>query len=44
MIILLTLLIVLIAFEFAAWKWGFNSRDDINSPEWERLRNWIGFH
>ena len=30
------LLIALFVLDLAAHKWGFNSRDDSNSPEWER--------
>ncbi len=33
---LYTLLLVLIVFDIAAVYWGVDSRDGINSPEWER--------
>jgi hypothetical protein len=38
------ILIALIAFALAALRWGVNSTDGINSPEWERRQNWYGFH
>lgn len=25
-------------------RWGFDSTDSIDSPEWERRRTWRGFH
>ncbi|MEO8973122.1 MAG: hypothetical protein ABI406_16165 [Ktedonobacteraceae bacterium] len=40
----LVLLELLIILNIAAWKWGFDSTDGINSPEWERRRSWGGFH
>ena len=27
----------------AAWRWGADSRDGFDSPEWERRRRWRGF-
>ena len=27
----------------AAPRWGVDSTDDLNSPEWERRRRWRGF-
>jgi hypothetical protein len=39
------ILIALIALALAALlRWGVNSTDDINSPEWERRQRWFGFH
>ncbi len=38
------LIVMLIAFDLAALRWGFKSNDDIDSPEWERRRSWYGFH
>ena len=32
----------LLVFEVAAWRWGVNSTDGLNSPEWERRRTWWG--
>jgi hypothetical protein len=37
-------LVALIALALAALRWGVNSTDDINSPEWERRQRWFGFH
>jgi hypothetical protein len=42
--IFLILLILFIVLDIAALRYGFNSRDDIDSPEWERLHQWKGFH
>jgi hypothetical protein len=30
--------------DIAALKWGVNSVDDIDSPEWERRQRWYGSH
>jgi len=30
----------LIAFDLAALWWGFDSRESMSSPEWERRRIW----
>ena len=38
------LLVVLLALDVAALKRGFDSRDGVGSPEWERLHDWRGFH
>jgi len=38
------LLIGFIVFDVVALRWGFDSRDSINSPEWERRQRWFGFH
>lgn len=35
---LLILLIGLVVFDLVALRWGHDSRDGINSPEWERRR------
>lgn len=35
MTLLITLLLVFI-FDIVALKWGFDSRDDVNSAEWKR--------
>ena len=44
MMIVLILLIGLIVFDVMALRWGFDSRDGIDSPEWERRQSWYGFH
>jgi hypothetical protein len=36
-------LIVLIALDAMALKWGIDSNDGIDSPEWERRQCWFGF-
>jgi hypothetical protein len=36
---LIFLLIALVLFAFASMRWGFDSRDGINSPEWERRQH-----
>ncbi len=41
---LIIILIILIALAQAALRWGVNSTDDINNPEWERRQCWNGFH
>ncbi len=38
------ILIALITLALAALRWGVNSTDGINSPEWERRQRWCGFH
>jgi len=38
------LLIGLIVFDIVALRWGADSRDGVDSPEWERRRSWHGFH
>jgi hypothetical protein len=32
----------LFVFEVAAWRWGVDSTDGPDSPEWERRRFWPG--
>ena len=38
------IVIALVALALAAHRWGVNSTDGINSPEWERRQRWYGFH
>jgi hypothetical protein len=38
------LLIGLIVFDLVALRRGVDSRDSIDSPEWERRQRWHGFH
>jgi hypothetical protein len=40
MVMLLVLLLSLIILDFAARRWGVNSTEDFNSPEWDRRKNW----
>ncbi len=41
---LIIFFIALAIFERAAWRWGVDSRDGIDSPEWHRRQLWRGFH
>jgi hypothetical protein len=38
--LLLIFLIGLVLLDLAAWRWGVDSTDSIDSPEWERRRLW----
>ncbi len=44
MLTLLFLFLVLIVLALAAIRWGANSSDGVDSPEWERRQRWFGFH
>ncbi len=37
------ILIGLLLFDWAALRWGTDSCEGLDSPEWERRRNWRGF-
>jgi hypothetical protein len=37
-------LLMLIVLGIAANRWGANSLDGPDSPEWERRQRWYGFH
>ncbi len=37
---LIFLLIVLVLFAVVSLRWGYDSRDGINSPEWEKRTRW----
>ena len=37
-------LVVVFALNVIAWKWGADSRESMNSPEWERRSHWSAFH
>jgi len=37
---IIIIIIALVALNIAVWWWGFDSTDSIDSPEWERRRNW----
>jgi hypothetical protein len=40
----LTLIIVgLVLFDWAALRWGTDSREGLNSVEWARRKTWRGF-
>ena len=44
MVALVVALVTLIGFEVAALRWGADSRETSEDPEWERRRAWRGFH
>jgi len=44
MLTMITLLVLLMVFDFTAMRWGFDSTDGINSLEWMRRQLWYGFH
>jgi hypothetical protein len=37
---ILVVLIALIILDIAARRWGVNSTEDFNSPEWSRRKEW----
>jgi len=39
MLTFIIFLVLLIVFNLAAMRWGFDSRDGIDSPEWEKHLN-----
>jgi hypothetical protein len=41
---IIVLLIALVILDLVALRWGFDSRDEIEGPEWERRRAWKAFH
>jgi len=41
---ILIMLIVLILLDMSAMRWGVNSAESVDSPEWERRQLWYGFH
>ncbi len=41
---IIILLITLVALDLVALRWGFDSRDHIDSLEWERRWVWKAFH
>ena len=38
--IVLVILLALIVLDLVAGRWGANSTEDFNSPEWNRRKNW----
>ena len=38
--IAIVLLVGILLLDVLALRWGFDSRDKLNSPEWERRRWW----
>jgi hypothetical protein len=43
MVELMIVLAAVAIFEVAAWRWGVDSTDGIDSSEWTRRRDWPGF-
>ena len=41
---LIVLIFTPVLLAVAALLWGADSREGIDSPEWERRRDWPGFH
>ena len=44
MITLYSIFLALLVLGIAACRWGANSSDGIESPEWKRRQDWLGFH
>jgi len=44
MSILFLLILAVVVLSLAAYRWGANSSDGVNSSEWERRQRWFGFH
>ena len=40
MTILLIVILLVVVLDIAALRWGFNSTEKIDSPEWERRATW----
>jgi hypothetical protein len=38
--IVLVILLMFIVLDLAAWRWGVDSTENFNSPEWNRRKNW----
>ena len=41
---MLIVILVLVLLGIASIRWGVDSSDGIDSPEWFRRQNWKGFH
>ena len=41
---MIIVLLMLVAIDIAALRWGFDSRDGIDGQEWVRRRAWMAFH
>jgi hypothetical protein len=40
----LILILLCFALDIAAWRWGFDSTEQIDSPEWEQRWIWPASH
>lgn len=36
----ITLLLIILVLDIVALRWGYDSRDSLDSPEWERRKRW----
>jgi hypothetical protein len=41
---MIIMFLMLVAIDIAALRWGFDSRDEVDSLEWVRRRAWMAFH
>jgi hypothetical protein len=41
---ILILIVALVVFDIVAFAWGFDSRESVDSAEWEKRRNWLASH
>lgn len=41
---IMLLISAFVVLDLLAWRWGVVSREAINDPEWQRRRDWPGFH
>ncbi len=41
---LLVLIMLVLLLDIAALHWGFDSTEEIDSPEWERRASWVELH
>ncbi len=39
---LIVFIAMVLALAVAAWIWGADSREGLDSPEWERRKEWYG--
>lgn len=37
------MVVLLVVLDLAAWRWGVDSNDGFDSPEWDRRRHWRAF-
>jgi hypothetical protein len=44
MVILFLITLAFVVLAPAAYRWGANSSDGVNSSEWQRRQHWFGFH
>jgi len=44
MVIVIVMLMALLVLDIAALRWGFDTTERVESPEWERRRQWEALH